>query len=64
MDNDIGDKESEVKNFEEDNDNDVPDLVGNFDEASKNEAKEKCCRDYARDEVVEKVEKLKIKENL
>ena len=29
---------------EEDDDDDVPDLVENFDEASKNEAKDDCCK--------------------
>jgi len=47
-----------------DDDDDVPDLVENFDEASKNEAKESCCGGHTDDEVVEKVEELKVEENL
>jgi len=45
-----------------DDDDDVPDLVENFDEASKNEAKESfspCCPS---EEVVEKVEELKVED--
>merc|ERR1712050_566065 len=45
-----------------DDDDDVPDLVENFDEASKDEAKENCCGGNA-DEVVEKVEELKVEDN-
>ena len=43
-----------------DDDDDVPDLVENFDEASKDEAKENCCGGGVSDEVVEKVEELKV----
>jgi len=46
-----------------DDDDDVPDLVENFDEASKNEAKESCCGGCPDDEVVEKVEELKVEED-
>merc|ERR1712228_1148202 len=46
-----------------DDDDDVPDLVENFDEASKNEAKESCCGGHTDDEVVEKVEELKVEED-
>merc|ERR1712029_1195007 len=45
-----------------DDDDDVPDLVENFDEASKDEAKENCCGGGVSDEVVEKVEELKVEE--
>merc|ERR1712053_63707 len=48
---------------DDDDDDDVPDLVENFDEASKNEAKESCCGGHADDEVVEKVEELKVEED-
>merc|ERR1711894_421151 len=41
---------------------DDDDLVENFDEASKDEAKENCCGGNATDEVVEKVEELKVEE--
>merc|ERR1711922_105123 len=44
-------------------DDDVPDLVENFDEASKDEAKENCCGGGVSDEVVEKVEELKVEDN-
>merc|ERR1712024_250507 len=43
---------------EEDDDDDVPDLVENFDEASKNEAKDDCCKGCPSEEVVEKVEEV------
>jgi len=46
-----------------DDDDDVPDLVENFDEASKDEAKENCCGGNSTDEVVEKVEELKVEDN-
>jgi len=46
-----------------DDDDDVPDLVENFDEASKDEAKENCCGGGVSDEVVEKVEELKVEDN-
>merc|ERR1711931_426908 len=46
-----------------DDDDDVPDLVENFDEASKDEAKENCCGGGVNDEVVEKVEELKVEDN-
>merc|ERR1712168_565865 len=38
-----GDSDKETID-EEDDDDDVPDLVENFDEASKNEAKDDCCK--------------------
>merc|ERR1719433_1362772 len=45
-----------------DDDDDVPDLVENFDEASKNEAKESCGPCCPSEEVVEKVEELKVED--
>merc|ERR1712203_607876 len=41
-----------------DDDDDVPDLVENFDECCKNEAKESCCGGCPSEEVVEKVEEV------